>query len=111
MNIEDVNKWQGIIRSYKKQPINYEDMVAKSTKEGLTELVVFLRNNHYIAKMADGNTFINWSSNKYYPEATIVNLKAELTNTTREPTLEEKVAILTEMVHNLEAKVANLENR
>jgi hypothetical protein len=105
MTIDQVNKWQGIIRSYKKQPINYEDMVAKSNKEGLTELVVFLRNNHYIAKMADGNTFINWSSNKYYPEATIVALKAELMNGSREPTLEERVAILEEQMKQLLGRV------
>ena len=94
MTIEEVNKWQDIIRSYNNQPIPYEDMVAKCAKEGLETVPVFLLNNHYIARMADGNTFINWSKNRYYPEATIVNLKAELMNGSREPTLEERVAIL-----------------
>lgn len=101
MTIEEVNRWQDIIRSYNNQPINYEEMVAKSAKEGLHTLVVFLLNNHYIAKLPDGNTFINWSKNKYYPEATIVGLKAELMNGSREPTLEERVAILEEQMKQL----------
>ena len=101
MTIEQVNQWQSIIRSYNNQPINYEDMVAKSAKEGLTELVVFLLNNHYIAKLPDGNTWINWSKNKYHPEATIINLKAELTGSVRQPTLEERVAILEEQMKQL----------
>lgn len=105
MTIEEVNKWQDIIRSYNNQPINYEEMVAKSAKEGLHTLVVFLLNNHYIAKLPDGNTFINWSKNKYYPEATIVALKAELTNSFREPTLEERVAILEEQMKQLLGRV------
>ena len=105
MTIEEVNKWQDIIRSYNNQPINYEEMVAKSAKEGLQTLVVFLLNNHYIAKLPDGNTFINWSKNKYYPEATIVALKAELMNGSREPTLEERVAILEARLDKLEGKV------
>lgn len=105
MTIEEVNKWQDIIRSYNNQPINYEEMVAKSAKEGLQTLVVFLLNNHYIAKLPDGNTFINWSKNKYYPEATIVALKAELMNGYREPTLEERVAILEEQMKQLLGRV------
>lgn len=105
MTIEEVNKWQDIIRSYNNQPINYEEMVAKSAKEGLQTLVVFLLNNHYIAKLPDGNTFINWSKNKFYPEATIINLKAELTGSVREPTLEERVAILEEQMKQLLGRV------
>lgn len=94
MQIEQINRWQDIIRSYNNQPIPYEDMVAKCAKEGLESVPVFLLNNHYIAKLPDGNTFINWSKNRYYPEATIVALKAELTDSSREPTLEERVVIL-----------------
>lgn len=94
MTIEEVNKWQDIIRGYNNAPVPYEEMVAKCAKEGLETVPVFLLNNHYIARMADGNTFINWSKNRYYPEATIINLKAELMNGSREPTLEERVAIL-----------------
>lgn len=105
MTIEQVNKWQDIIRGYNNQPIPYEDMVAKCAKEGLESVPVFLLNNHYIARMADGNTFINWSKNKYYPEATIVALKAELTNTTRPLTLEERVAILEEQMKQLLGRV------
>lgn len=105
MTIEQINRWQDIIRSYNNQPIPYEDMVAKCAKEGLETVPVFLLNNHYIARMADGNTFINWSKNKYYPEATIVALKAELMNGSREPTLEERVAILEARLDKLEGKV------
>lgn len=105
MQIEQINRWQDIIRSYNNQPIPYEDMVAKCAKEGLETVPVFLLNNHYIARMADGNTFINWSKNKYYPEATIVALKAELMNGSREPTLEERVAILEARLDKLEGKV------
>lgn len=105
MTIEQVNKWQDIIRSYNNQPIPYEDMVAKCAKEGLESVPVFLLNNHYIAKMKDGNVFINWSKNKYYPEATIVALKAELMDGSREPTLEERVAILEARLDKLEGKV------
>ena len=105
MQIEQINKWQDIIRSYNNQPIPYEEMVAKCAKEGLETVPVFLLNNHYIARMADGNTFINWSKNRYYPEATIINLKAELTNGSREPTLEERVAILEEQMKQLLGRV------
>lgn len=105
MTIEQINRWQDIIRSYNNQPIPYEDMVAKCAKEGLETVPVFLLNNHYIARMADGNTFINWSKNKYHPEATIINLKAELTGSVREPTLEERVAILEARLDKLEGKV------
>lgn len=99
--IEQINKFQDVIRSYNNAPVPYEDMVAKSAKEGLQTLVVFLLNNHYIAKLPDGNTWINWSKNRYYPEATIINLKAELMNGSREPTLEERVAILEEQMKQL----------
>ena len=105
MTIEQLNKWQDIIRGYNNSPINYEDMVEKSAKEGLVELVVFLNNNHYIAKMKDGNTFINWSRNNYYPEATIINLKAELNGQARPATIEERVSILEERIKVLEEKI------
>ena len=105
MTIEQLNKWQDIIRGYNNSPINYEDMVKKSAKEGLVELVVFLNNNHYIAKMKDGNTFINWSRNNYYPEATIINLKAELNGQARPATIEERVSILEERIKVLEEKI------
>ena len=105
MTIEEVNKWQDIIRSYNNAPINYEEMVAKSAKEGLESVPVFLLNNHYIAKLPDGNTFINWSKNKFYPEKTIIQLKAELMNGSREPTLEERVAILEEQMKQLLGRV------
>lgn len=101
MTIEEVNKWQDIIRGYNNAPVPYEEMVAKCAKEGLETVPVFLLNNHYIARMADGNTFINWSKNRYYPEATIINLKAELMDGSREPTLEERVAILEEQMKQL----------
>lgn len=101
MTIEQINKWQDIIRSYNNAPIQYTDMVAKCAKEGLESVPVFLLNNHYIAKMADGNTFINWSKNRFFPEATIINLKAELTGSVRQPTLEERVAILEEQMKQL----------
>lgn len=105
MQIEQINRWQDIVRSYNNAPIQYTDLVAKCAKEGLESVPVFLLNNHYIAKLPDGNTFINWSKNKYYPEATIVALKAELMNGSREPTLEERVAILEARLDKLEGKV------
>lgn len=101
MQIEQINRWQDIIRSYNNQPIPYEDMVAKCAKEGLESVPVFLLNNHYIARMKDGNTFINWSKNRYYEDKTIIQLKAELTDSSREPTLEERVAILEEQMKQL----------
>ena len=105
MTINQINKFQDIIRSYNNAPVPYEDMVAKCAKEGLETVPVFLLNNHYIARMADGNTFINWSKNRYYPEATIINLKAELTNGSREPTLEERVVILEEQMKELLGRI------
>lgn len=111
MTINDIIKFQDYIRTFNNQPIKYEEMVQWCMRNKLEYLPTFLYNNHYINRMKDGNLFIFWSSNKYYPEATIVNLKAELTNSTRQPTLEEQVAILTEIVHNLEAKVAKLEGK
>lgn len=101
MTIEQINQFCSIVREYNNAPIPYGDLVTKCAKEGLESIVVFLKNNHYIGKMQDGNVFINWSKNSYYPEATIINLKAELTNTTRQPTLEERVAILEEQVKQL----------
>lgn len=105
MQIEQINRWQDIIRGYNNAPINYEDMVAKCAKEGLESVPVFLLNNHYIAKLPDGNTFINWSKNKYYEDQTIINLKNELRGSTRQPTLEERVAILEARLDKLEGKV------
>ena len=105
MQIEQINRWQDIIRSYNNAPIPYEDMVAKCAKEGLESVPVFLLNNHYIAKLPDGNTFINWSKNKYYEGQTIINLKNELRGSTRQPTLEERVAILEARLDKLEGKV------
>jgi len=110
MTIEMINRWQSIVRQYNNAPIPYDELVAKCAKEGLESVMVNLKNNHYISKMKDGNVFIFWSSNKYYPEATIVNLKAELTSTTREPTLEEKVEILEERVAKLEAQARDVLN-
>ena len=105
MTINQINKFQDIIRSYNNAPIPYEDMVAKCAKEGLESVPVFLLNNHYIAKLPDGNTFINWSKNKYYEDQTIINLKNELRGSTRQPTLEERVAILEARLDKLEGKV------
>lgn len=102
ITIEMLNRWQDLIRGY--NPIPYEEMSARAAKEGLDELVAMLTNNHYIARMKDGNTFINWSKNNYYPECTIVNLKAELNNSTRKATLEERVAILEEQMKKLLSK-------
>lgn len=101
MTIEQINRWQDIVRGYNNAPIQYTDLVAKCAKEGLETVPVFLLNNHYIAKLPDGNTFINWSKNRYYPEATIIQLKAELTDSSREPTLEERVALLEEQMKEL----------
>lgn len=105
MTIEQINRWQDIVRGYNNAPIQYTDLVAKCAKEGLESVPVFLLNNHYIAKLPDGNTFINWSKNRYYPEATIVALKAELMNGSREPTLEERVAILEMQMKELLGRV------
>ncbi len=94
MTIEDLNKFCSIVREYNNQPVPYEELAQKCAKEGLTDTLLFLFNNHYIAVLADGNTFFCWTKNLYYPESTIVNLKAELRGNTRQPTLEERVAIL-----------------
>ena len=105
ITIEQINKWQDIVRGYNNAPIQYTDLVAKCAKEGLENVMIFLKNEHYISKMKDGNVFISWKSNKYYPEATIVGLKAELMEGSREPTLEERVAILEEQMKQLLGRV------
>lgn len=105
ITIEAVNRWQSIVRDYNKAPIPFEELASKCAKEGLEELQIYLTNNHYINKMKDGNVFINWSSNKYYPENTIVDLKAELTNTTRPLTIEERLTILEQQVKELLERV------
>lgn len=108
ITIEMVNKWQDLVKGYNSRTIPYDDMVAKSAKAGLTELVALLTNGHYINKMKDGNVFINWSKNPYYPEATILDLKSELSNNTRAPTTEERIAILEETVEKLTAEINDL---
>lgn len=101
MTINELNQWQNIIRSYNKAPIPYTDMVEKSAKEGIESVPMFLKNNNYIGIMKDGNTFINWTKNQYYPEATIINLKAELSGESRPLTLEERVELLEKQVEQL----------
>lgn len=106
MTINEVNQWQDLIREYNKQPIPYEELKQKCREAGLEQINEYLINNNYIARMRDGNVFINWSSNKYHPEATIINLKAELNNETRPLTLEERVEILEEQLAQLLKKEA-----
>ena len=101
MTIEQLNHVCSIVREYNNQPVPYEELAQKCAKEGLTEVLLHLFNNHYIGVMNDGNTFFNWTKNKYYPEATICGLKDELRGSVREPTLEERVAILEEQVKQL----------
>ena len=106
ITIEQINQWQDIVRTYNNQPIPYTDLVAKCAKSGLENVMIFLNNEHYISKMKDGNVFVNWSKNKFYSDKTIVALKAELTGSSREPTLEERVTILEEQMKQLlEGKV------
>lgn len=104
MNIEQINRWQSIVRDYNNQPIPYTDLVAKCAKEGLESVMIFLKNEHYLSILPDGNVFIFWSKNKYYEDQTIINLKNELRGSTRQPTLEERVSILEEQVKQLLAK-------
>ena len=104
MTIDKINQWQDIVRSHNNQPIKYEELVSECAKVGLEQVCVFLLNNHYIGIMRDGNVFINWSKNNYFPEATIINLKAELQGVARKATVEERLEIL-------EARVSELEKR
>lgn len=99
--IEQLNKWQDIVRSYNNKQIPMEELVEKCNEEGLAEVNAYLISNNIIARMKDGNVFINWSNNRYYPEATFINLKAELNGKTRQPTLEERVTILEEQMKKL----------
>jgi len=101
ITVEQLNQWQDIIRGYHNQPIPMEELVEKCNDAGLTEVNSYLIANNYIARMKDGNTWINWSKNRFYEDATIINLKAQLTNTTRQPTLEERVSILEEQIKKL----------
>jgi len=101
ITIEQLNQWQDIIRSYHNQPIPMEELVEKCNDAGLAELNSYLIANNYIARLKDGNTWINWSKNRFYEDATIINLKAELTNSVRQPTLEERVAILEQQMKQL----------
>ena len=101
ITIDQVNKWQDIIRSYNNQPIPMEELAEKCNDAGLAEVNAYLIANNYIARMKDGNTWINWSKNRFYEDATIINLKAQLTNTTRQPTLEERVVILEQQMKQL----------
>jgi len=104
ITIEQLNKWQDIIRDYHNAPIPMEELVEKCNDAGLTEVNSYLIANNYIARMKDGNTWINWSKNRFYEDATIINLKAQLTNSVRQPTLEERIAILEERVKLLEER-------
>lgn len=104
MNIEQINQWQDIVRKHNNQPIKYEELVSECAKVGLEQVCMFLLNNHYIGIMRDGNVFINWSKNNYFPEATIINLKAELQGVARKATVEERLEILEARVSELEKK-------
>lgn len=105
MTIEQINQWQDIVRKHNNQPIKYEDLVSECARVGLEQVCVFLLNNHYIGIMRDGNTFISWTKNNYFPEATIVNLKAELNGQTRKATVEERLEILEQRVSQLEERL------
>lgn len=103
--IEQVNQWQDIIRDYHNEPIPMEELVEKCNNAGLAEVNSYLIANNYIARMKDGHVWINWSKNRFYEDATIINLKAQLTNSTRPLTLEERVEVLEQQMKQL------LENR
>lgn len=105
MTIEQINQIQDIVRSYNNAPVPYEELAAKCARVGLDTVLIFLLNNHYIAKLPDGNTFFNWSKNRFYPEATIVNLKAELNGQTRKLTIEERLEIIEKRLDELEKKI------
>ena len=78
ITIEQLNQWQDIIRSYNNQPIPMEELIEKCNDAGLAEVNSYLIANNYIARMKDGNTWINWSKNRFYEDATIINLKAQV---------------------------------
>lgn len=105
MTIEQINQIQDIVRSYNNAPIPYEELAAECAKKGLDTVLIFLLNNHYIARLSDGNTFFNWSKNRFYPEATIINLKAELNGQTRKLTIEERLEIIEQRLDKLEEKL------
>lgn len=104
VTVEQINQWQDIVRKHNNQPIKYEELVSECAKVGLEQVCVFLLNNHYIGIMRDGNVFISWSKNNYFPEATIINLKAELQGVARKATVEERLEILEARVSELERK-------
>lgn len=100
ITIEQLNQWQDLVRSKNNAPIPYEAFKNECREKGLEPVMEYLVNNNIVARMRDGNAFIHWSSNKYYPDATFINLKAELTNGTRKPTLEERVEWIEEWIKN-----------
>ena len=101
ITVEQLNKWQDIVRSYNNAPIPMEELAEKCNEAGLGEVNQYLISHNIIARMKDGNTFINWSKNRFDEEATFINLKARLTNTTRPLTLEERVSVLEEQMKQL----------
>ena len=105
ITIEQLNKWQDIVRSYNNKPIPMEELANKCCEEGLAEVNSYLISHNIIARMKDGNTFIHWSSNRFNPDDTFINLKAELNGQERKPTLEERVEILEKTVKELISKV------
>ena len=98
ITIEDLNRWQDLVRAKNNAPIHFESFKQECRENGLEPVMEYLINNNIVARMKDGNTFVCWSSNKYYPDSTFINLKAELTNGTRKPTLEERVEIIEEWI-------------
>lgn len=108
ITIEQLNRWQDIVRSYNNAPIPMEELAGKCNEQGLSDVNSYLITHNYIARLKDGNTWINWSKNRFYEDATIVNLKAELTNTTRQPTLEERVSILEEVIQEMQQLIQKL---
>ena len=98
ITIEQLNQWQDLVRSKNNAPIHFESFKQECRENGLEPVMEYLINNNIVARMKDGNMWVNWSSNKYYPEATFINLKSELTNGTRKPTLEERVEIIEQWI-------------
>jgi hypothetical protein len=111
ITIEQLNKWQDIIRDYHNEPIPMEELVEKCNEEGLAEVNSYLIANNYIARMKDGNTWINWSKNRFYEDATIINLKAKLTNSTRPLTLEERMEVLEKRMDELITRLNSIEEK